>query len=188
MVRQALEKRPGDGSLCLSSLTGSFVLFIHNSLNSGSSLSILWHADGPYIVMFSPQGLRETWFTWQKFWSWLLQPCAPQRSQSTQWAREWVLGGRWPLHRACLTPPEQLCSNNSSELHPQLLAGSPEPVTALALGMLSKHSPWACYAPDEQLCFEQLMWFCLLSSDWEISIFVNLSTLAVQYRCVFQQR
>lgn len=29
VVTEALDRRPGDGSLCLSSLTGSFVLFIH---------------------------------------------------------------------------------------------------------------------------------------------------------------
>jgi hypothetical protein len=47
-----------------------------------------------------------------------------------QWARAWVLCGRWPLHLARQMPPEQLCSHNSSHLYPQLLSGSPE----LAIG------------------------------------------------------
>lgn len=67
---------------------------------------------------------------------------------------------QWSLHRQ--TPREQLCSNNSSELHSQNLL------------MLWR---WGCcentanlcarFAPDETgpLCAEQLLWFGLLQTN-----------------------
>lgn len=122
----------------VSKLTqGLFVLFIHLhwTAGCGPSLCILWGADGTHIVMFST-GTQKPGSLGTRS---VVSQCNSVRLKDRRVHSGPEHGFCWPLHLAWQTPPEQLCSNNSSELHPQLLSGSPEPAIALALGMLSKH-------------------------------------------------